>query len=298
MDIRHLNYFLEVARQKSFSKASEKLHISQPTISKMIKDMEEEWGVLLFERLSKGIQLTDAGEIVYKQAQKVVEAFENLMHPLEDLVNFKKGTIKIGLPPMIGSNFFPAILGKFQAQYPGISIHLVEEGSIKVEEKVMSGELDVGVALSPVQKDVFHTFTFVKEELRLVVHNGHRFAGKTKVALGELKDESIILFREDFALHDRIIQECIRSGFKPHIMYRSSQWDFISEMVAEGLGVAFLPEPICRNIRSKNVQVIKLVKPTIPWHLTMIWKKDKYLSFAAREWLKFTKELLSGRLAD
>lgn len=291
MDIRHLHYFLQVAHHKSFTKAAQSLYITQPTISKMIKSIEEELGVVLFNRSGKQVELTDAGQVIFAQAQDIVHSFQHLSVEPDDLIHLKKGRITIGLPPMIGSSFFPRVLGKFREQYPDIVIQLVEDGAKKVEEHVEKGLLDIGVVLSPANEALFHSFSLVEEKLMLLVHPSHRLAEQEKVKLSELHQEFFVFFRKDFALHDRVIAECVRAGFQPQVVYESSQWDFISEMVAANLGIALLPEPICRELDRNRIRVLPLVDPVIPWHLVMIWRKDRYLSFAAREWLRFTQDL-------
>lgn len=292
MDIRHLEYFLEVARNQSFTKAAEKLYITQPTISKTIRNMEDEWGVTLFYRQGKRIELTDAGHIMYQQAQQMVDSFQRVSAELEDLMNLKRGHLRIGLPPMVGSSFFPEVIGQFHRDYPKITIQLIEDGAKKVEADVESGQTDIGVAVLPVNKDVFHYYSFVKEKLNLLVHPSHRLAGRDHVHLNELANEAFVLFREDFTLHDRIIRECVSAGFEPRVVYESSQWDLISGMVAANLGIALLPETICKEIDSSRVTILPLDNPSIPWQLGMIWRKDRYLSFAVREWISFTRALL------
>lgn len=294
MDIRHLKYFLKVAEFKSFTKAAQDLYITQPTISKMVKNIEEELGVVLFNRSGKEIELTDAGQIIFEQAHNIVNSFQHLSSELDDLVNLKKGHIRIGLPPMIGSSFFPKVLGKFREQYPDVTIQLVEVGAKKVEEDVESGVLDIGVVLLPTKEELFQSFALVKEKLVLLVHPTHPFADKQAVSLHELENESFVFFREDFALHDRIIAECVRAGFQPRVIYESSQWDFISEMVAANFGIALLPDPICRELDEERIRVLPLIDPVIPWHLVMIWRKERYLSFAAREWIQFTQDLFGS----
>lgn len=290
MDIHHLTYFLEVARCKSFTKAAQNLYITQPTISKMIKNIEEELGAVLFERLGKKVELTDAGQAILLQVQNIVHSVQNLSSELDDLRQIQRGHIRIGLPPMVGSSFFPKILGKFHEAYPNITIQLWEDGAKKVADDVANGMLDIGVTLLPIEAEVFDWFSFVEDNLMLVVHPSHRLAAQLVVRLAELAEEEIILFHENFILHDRIMQECIQSGFQPRVSYESSQWDFISEMVAANLGVAFLPSTICRELDKKRVTVLPLIEPVIPWHLAVIWRKNRYLSFAAREWLSFTRQ--------
>lgn len=290
MDIHHLTYFLEVARCKSFTKAAQNLYITQPTISKMIKNIEEELGVVLFERLGKSVELTDAGQAIFRQTQNIVTSVESLASELDDIRQIRRGHIRIGLPPMVGSSFFPKVLGKFHEAYPGITVQLWEDGAKKVADDVASGSLDIGVTLLPLQEEIFDWFSFVEDNLMLLVHPTHRLASHSEVRLAELAGEEIILFHENFVLHDRIITACLQCGFQPHVSYESSQWDFISEMVAANLGVAFLPATICRDMDEHRVCVLPLIEPVIPWHLAVIWRKNRYLSFAAREWLVFTKQ--------
>lgn len=295
MDIRHMQYVLELARSGSFTKAANALHITQPTLSKAIKSLEEELGVELFKRDGKRIELTDAGRAITGQAHNITEAFHNLRLELDDLTNLNKGAIRIGIPPMAGSSFFPQVLREFRQKYPGLVIQMVEDGAKKLESKVADGKLDVGVVLLPVDGERFEFFTVIKERLKVIVQVKHPLAECASVSLRELAEEPFILFKEEFALHDRIIAECQRVGFRPKVHYESSQWDFIYELAAAGLGVAMLPETICRTLDHRRVAVLDLVEPEIPWHLGMIWGKKSYLPLAAREWVRFTRGIFGER---
>ncbi|MGI6092681.1 MAG: LysR family transcriptional regulator [Veillonellaceae bacterium] len=293
MDIHHLVYFIEVARHRNFTKAAQALHISQPSISKMIKVLEEELGVRLFSRTTRQIELTDAGRAVLHEAQHIINSFQNLKSELSDVMQLKTGNILFGLPPMIGASFFSKIIGKFNQQYPGITIKLIEVGSRQVEYGIEDGSLDIGVVALPIVKeDAFEMLSFVKEPLMVITPNDHRLAAKAKVSLVELKDEPLAFYREDFSLHDTIIERCSERGFYPKTICESSQWDFIAEMVAAKLGVALLPTTICRDLDPKRIKSIPLVDPIIYWDLAIIWKKDKYIPFAVKEWIKFTSSLL------
>jgi len=289
MDIRHLQYFVETARAKNFTKAAQRLYVTQPTVSKMVRTIEDELGVTLFDRSSKAVELTDAGTVIFRQAESIVKSFEQLSTELNDLMALKKGEVHIGLPPMVGSHFFPKIIRAFRDQYPLIAIHLVEDGANKIEAAVNDGTLDIGVVVLPVDESRFHTHSILNEPLMVLLHPSHALAGRDRLSLKELAHEAFILFREDFALHDRIIDACVRSGFQPRIVFESSQWDFIREMVAANLGVTLLPKPVCRDLDPAYLRAVPLVEQTIPWHLGLIWRKDRYLSYAAREWLRFTK---------
>ncbi|MCM3238901.1 LysR family transcriptional regulator [Heyndrickxia oleronia] len=292
MDIKHLQYFLEVAKYNSFSLAAEHLYITQPTISKMIKNLEKELGVSLFDRSKKKLTLTDAGQIILEQAKLIDLAFHNLETELDNLLGLKKGHIRIGIPPIFDAQFLLQLIGRFHEKYPGITFEFGEDGSKKIEEDVHNNHLDVGVIVLPTNNELFLHFPLMEEDLKLIIHPSHPLAQKTEVNLVELASEPFILFNKDFALHDRIISSCNSVGFNPHVISKSSQWSFIEEMVSWNLGVSLLPESICRHL-SKNVKAISIKNPSIRWELAIIWNKNQYLSYAAKEWLQFTKNHLS-----
>lgn len=291
MDIKHLQYFIEVTNFNSFTRAADHLFITQPTISKMIKNLENELGVELFDRSRKQLVLTDAGRVVLEQAKLINKAFHNLETEMDNLLGLKKGHIRIGLPPIMDASFFPRILSRFHEDYPNITFQLVEDGSKKIEEAVQQDKLDIGVVVLPTNTVLFHHFSFLKEDIHLVVHPSHRLASQDEIDLIDLKDESFILSNKDYVLRDLIISSCKEAGFSPHIVTESSRWDFIEEMVYCKLGVALLPEGLCRQ--DHRVKTIKVRNPSINWELGCIWSKDQYLPYAAKEWLKYTKEALT-----
>jgi DNA-binding transcriptional LysR family regulator len=124
----------------------------------------------------------------------------------------------------------------------------------------------------------------------LIVNANHPLASKSNIKLQDLRGESFILFREGFALHDRVRDACISEGFEPDIVYESGQWDFIGEMVASNLGIAFLPETVCNKLDPAKVAVIQEIEPNIHWNLAIIWRKNNYISHAARGWIEFVRE--------
>jgi DNA-binding transcriptional LysR family regulator len=291
MDIKQLQYFIEVAKWNSFTRAAEQLFITQPTISKMIKNLEDELGITLFNRSRKKLILTDAGKVIYEQAKLVDKAFHNIETEMDNLLELKKGHIRIGLPPIFDPTLFPKLVGSFHEKYPAISFELMESGSKKIEEEVENHQLDIGVVVLPTNNNVFEYFSFMEEDFMLIIHPEHKIAIQKEVNLSDLREESFIIFNKDFVLHDRIISSCNQAGFDPHIISESSQWSFIEEMVACKLGVSLLPKSICSHLTQK-VRTIKVVNPSIGWNLAIIWNKDQYLSYAAKEWLRYTKEQL------
>lgn len=293
MDLRHLRCIAEIVRHRSFTKAADALHVTQPTISKMVKGAEQELNVDIFVRDGKQVKLTDAGEAILRHAGPILQLYEGLLTEINDLTYLHKGSFRIGLPPMAGSRFFPPVIKQFQERYPGIAIQMVEDGARKIEQDLEEGALDVGVVLLPVDEERFDSFPIVQDRLNVILPPDHRLASRSRIELAELANEPFILFASDFALHERIIAECRTVGFEPKIAYESSQWDFIGELAAAGLGVAMLPETICRTLPPDKARAIPLVRPVIPWELAMAWRREGYLSLAAREWIRFTREIFS-----
>jgi DNA-binding transcriptional LysR family regulator len=295
MDIKQLQYFIEVSKFNSFTRAADRLFITQPTISKMIKNLEIELGVTLFDRSRKQLILTDAGRIILEQAKLVDKAFQNLELNIDNLTGLKSGHIRIGWPPIFNAHDFLRIVGMFHEQYPGITFQFEESGSKKIEEDIENNHLDVGIIVLPTQNDIFEHFAFMEEDLKLILHPSHPLVEKDVVNLAELEHESFILFNKDFVLNDRIIHTCKEAGFHPHIISESAHLHFIEEMVANKLGVSLLPDSICNKL-GENVRSIRVENPSIRWSLAIIWGKNHYISYAAKKWLEFTIEQLKQRL--
>jgi len=291
VDIIHLVYFTEVARQGSFTKAAEVLYVSQSTISKLIKNLENELGVSLFHRAPKKIILTDAGVLLYDKAIIILDTMNSINTELYNLAGTPQGHLRIGIPPMVQTLFSKAI-AEFNALYPQITIDLAENGCRKVEQQIHEGTLDVGIVILPTKDTVdLETVPFLKDPLMLIVHAHHPLATKAIVDMSELKDESFVLYRGDFALHDHILDKCKEIGFTPKVVCETAQWDFIVDIVASKLAIAFLPQMLCTKLDKELVCYLPLKNEIKPWHLAMAWKKDTYLSYATRAWLEYSFKL-------
>ena len=258
MEIKQIRAFLSVANNLNFTKASEEMYMTQSSISKIIKTLEEELETKLFYRNPK-IELTDSGHELFKQSVNLVSLLDNIPIEINNLIKLKKGEINIGIPPIIGASFFPRIIGEFKFLYPNIEIKLLEVGSKIIEEKLEKGELDIGIVCSfPKKSSIYDMFEYVKSPLMVGVNINNPLANKGIIYFKELKDENFILFQQDFSLYDFIIARCIDNSFQPNIICNSSQRDFIIEMVESELGITFLPEITCSTINRPDIKFIPL----------------------------------------
>ncbi|MED4583309.1 LysR family transcriptional regulator [Brevibacillus choshinensis] len=293
MDIRQLQYFVEVAKQKSFTKAANTMHVSQPSISKMMKALEEELGVVLLDRAERKMELTDAGELVYDHATKVLQLMDSLSSSIGEVRNMERGRVKMGMMPTVGSFLLPNVIAMFKKGYPGIDIEMKEYSAKLLEVHVEQGSIDVGLTVLPADTDKFDAVPLQAEDLVAIVHREHWLAERASVSLAELREEAFILFTEEYAIHDVVKQACVRSGFEPRVAYMSSLWDFVGELVATQLGISLVPRSIVRRLNNSELRIVDISAPVIDWQYALIYRKDRYLSHAARAFISFAEQHLS-----
>lgn len=292
MDFHHLKYFVEVADQKSFSKAARNLHISQSAISRTIKALEDELGVVLFIRNAKSVEMTDGGTIFLTHAKRVVFMFEHLKIDFENEFRLEQGSVLIGLPPVTDAPIFAQLLGEFKQTYPQIELELYEHGSKKIEISVQEGLIDVGIICTKPNAKEFDSFYLTSDPLSVILPKDNPLAQEDAISLDQLADQSFVLHKDDFNLHDEIVKSCKSVGFQPHIVFETSQRDLMLQTVAAHLAIALLPSRLCptegENTKvGSSVVVRPLVNPEIMHTLHVIWKKGHYLSHASRLWLDF-----------
>lgn len=284
MEFRTLRAFVEVVRQNGFTAAAKTLNATQSTVSKAVRQLEDEFGTPLLDRLGQGQRLTDAGEIVYRRAQKLIADQEDLLAELDALRGLKRGVLRLGLPPLGSGVMFAPLFTRYRQLYPGVEIQLVEYGSARLEEVLRLGEIDFAGSLLPIADDL-EWILVRREPLMALLPHHHRLADRDRITLEDLRDEPLILFESGFALNRVIISACRRAGFEPKIAARSSQIDFIVELANAGLGVAFLPEMLDERRPPGGPVSVALDAPETEWRLALVWRRGAFLSDAARAWL-------------
>lgn len=288
MEIRHLEYFIEVSRHKSFSKAAEAAHTSQPSVSKAIKDLESELGKTLFYRSTKYVELTDAGEIILEQAQEIVASFRNINTKLEGLTKLQTGKIHIGLPPITAVTTFSHMLSAFKNEYPKIQIRLFEFGPKKIEASLQEGLLDIGI-FTPEDSSLFEWIWFEEDPLSVIIHPGHRLANYSSIRYEDFDGEQLVLYNSDYKLHDIILDGCKRAGVNPEIAFETSQRELMTQMVEANLGLALLPSKICKELDPQIIVSRPFSDLKLCLQLALVRKKGRYLPHAAQEFLDFIK---------
>jgi DNA-binding transcriptional LysR family regulator len=168
-------------------------------------------------------------------------------------------------------------------------VRLVEHGADQIEAELLSGEIEVGASLLPIS-DAFAHQDLRNEPLMVVIPNGHQLAGQAEVSLAELRSSAFVMFEAGYAINRVVGDACRRQGFEPNVAARTSQVAFMLELVAAGLGVAFLPKMLTQNLGRGDVTAAQLSDPDTEWRLAMIWRRGAYLSHAAQAWLALARE--------
>jgi DNA-binding transcriptional LysR family regulator len=295
MELRTLRAFVEVVRQGGFSQAAKTVFATQSTVSKAVKQLEDELGFSLLDRAGHRSTLTAAGEIVYRRALVMLAERDDLVAELAELRGLKRGVLRIGLPPIGSDIVFAPIFAVYRSRYPGVDIQLVEYGSKRLEELIRAGEVDLGASLLPVSQD-FEWQDVRSEPIDVLIAADHPLATATSVELRALAGFPFILFEAGFALNAVILEACRQAGFTPAIAARSSQINFIIELVAAKLGVGFLPRMIAQRRKHPGVRHVDVVNPSMDWHMALIWRRGGYLSDAAKAWLALAGDFDSPRL--
>jgi LysR family hydrogen peroxide-inducible transcriptional activator len=294
MELRQLQYAIQIAIERNFSRAAEKLHIAQPSLSQQLSKLEKEIGVLLFQRSTNSVELTYAGSLFVEKSQKILDMVEQLKKEMEDISQMKKGRLVVGSMPITGSTILPFVVPAFQRAYPEIEISLVEETSSNLEILTHNGQTDISLLSLPLSEDSLEYEPLLEEEIVLAVPPLHPFAERTDfIDIHELKQESFIALKKGQGFHKLTFELCQQAGITPKIVFESSNMETVQSLVAAGMGIAFVPLLISKRIRSELAPVYLRIKGEPTRTLVIAHRKSRYLSKAAEAFIATMKTVIS-----
>ncbi|SNB47168.1 LysR family transcriptional regulator [Geobacter sp. DSM 9736] len=283
MDLKQLNFFLEVADSGGFTKAAEKLNIAQSALSIAIKKLEEELEVKLFVRRDRKVTLTAEGESLALNAKDIFKVVARARQEVADLRGLVRGEVRVGLTPMLSSFFFPKILSAFKRRYPALQISIYGDSAWNIQRKIESGDIDMGIITGRVP-DGLDSHHMLREEVVACVHRFHPFAVKKKCKISDLLAEPLVQFKKGYYLRELIDEIAAREGILPVVMAESNLFSLVRSLVKEELGVAFLLKMAVD--KDPGVATISC-DPPLFLDLAIAWKKDVPLSPANRAFVNF-----------
>lgn len=287
MTLHQLKIFLAVAQQRSFTNAAHELHLSQPDVSLHIRELEEEIGLPLFERVRKKVHLTQAGVVLREQANRIFAQLREAEQALAELKGLLHGSLPIGASTTIGMYLLPRALGDFRRRFPGVQVNMRIANTQEIERMVREMEVDVGLTggvLTPTQE--LKVGTYLEDELVLILSPKHSLARKRKIPLVDLQEETFIL-REPGSATRQVFEKALRDRkMALRIGMELDSTEAIKWAVAEGLGVSVVSRhAVVREIKeglllARRIHGIPLHRP-----LHIVYHGQRALSPAARAFL-------------
>lgn len=273
MELRHLIYFQAVAEELNYRKAAERLFISQPGLSRQIKQLEVLLGVQLFERDKKHVELTTAGAFLKAEVDFVINHLESTRSQLKLIESGKVGELRIGFLGSASNRILPKLLNRINTEQPLITTSLEELSNSVQVEMILKDKLDLGfVRLSSVPEDL-EMKSVLRDTFSLVVPKNHPIEQLNFQSVSQFKNESFILFSSDYSnyYYEQIMSICRDSGFSPKIRHKSVHALTIFRLVENGLGVAIVPTSLKEGY---DLKVRFMEIPGIPQftELSVIWK--------------------------
>jgi LysR family transcriptional regulator, cyn operon transcriptional activator len=234
MELRHLRYFLAVAEHLHFRVASEELLVSQPTLSEQIKDLEKELGVDLFDRIGRGIRLTQAGETFVGYARRVMSVLDEGQSAILEFDQLLRGRLRIGVVQTVGTYLMPRVAANFMDRFPKVSLRIESLPAPDIEESVSVGKLDLGISFGDVSNELVRVEPLFDEQFVLVVGKKHPLANRKRIRLEALKDESLCMMSHGFCTRKLIDDAFASFGRSPRVVVEMTTIEACVAVTAAG----------------------------------------------------------------
>ncbi len=290
MELRQLEYFQMASRLKNITRAAERLRVSQPNITVAIKKLEAELGIQLFDRSQKQLSLTPEGAVFLNRIELALRNIQDAILEVNDYKKLQKGTIKIGIPSMIGAYLFPRIFSSFQHHYSHLDIYLYEEGSMAIRDQLERDELDFGIVIITDASQNLQLLPMANCQIVACIPPSNPLSQQKSLSLEDLHDMDLIMLKEGSYLRNVILKKCKERNITPNIILESNQIETIKGLIAKDVGISFLLDFVVKDAAEF---VIRPLEEPILVDVGLAWKKDRYISRAAQSFIDFCQETLS-----
>ena len=249
LDIAKLNAFVVVVEESNISKAAVRLNMQQPPLTRLIKSLEDELGVLLFNRLPRGVETTQAGQVLYQEARSILSHAQSIQQRLSYIAKGMEGQLRIGFTNSAGLHaFLPTLLAQYRALYPAVNIHLEEHGSRALTEAILNQKLDIAFLRKPAAEGLGLTSIHLFDEpLMVALPIDHPLAEmQESIDMADLAQDDFVLYRRlnGQDLYDHILSLCLQAGFRPRIIQETPRLTLSLNLIAAGIGISIVPQSI------------------------------------------------------
>ncbi|MEL7623204.1 MAG: LysR family transcriptional regulator [Clostridiales bacterium] len=288
MKLQQLRYFQAACRYGSTLHAAEALHISQPTVSMAIKELEQEFGLTLITRQYKGFSLTHEGKTFLELTERLLDYADNVVQIMRDLGQ-KRNLIRLGMPPMIGSILFPMIYVDFGRKHPEVNFTTAESGSRMLLQQLNDNLLDMVFVphTGPLPAE-YGAIPVMCMETVCCVSKEHRLAKNQSITVEDLRNEPLVMFRNSFFQNELISQMFERRSIEPKVLHYSEQLSTIQKLVESNTAVGF----IFRNISEQITNIVNLsFEPKVTLQVSLAWRNSSYMYSDMLKFIQYFKSL-------
>ncbi|MFJ9446654.1 transcriptional regulator CynR [Kitasatospora sp. NPDC101235] len=292
-ELRHLRYLLAVAEHGNFTRAAEELHISQPTLSQQIKQLERTLGVQLLDRTGRTVRLTDAGAVYTDHARRALRdlaAAERAVHDVHDL---SRGHLRLGVTPTFTAYLVGPLTAELHTRHPGVGLTLTEATQDRIEAALLADDLDLGIAFSGTHLPGIAATALFTEALSLVTGTPRTGAAPGPLPVHALKDEQLALLSEDFATRGHIDEYLARHRAAPRITVEANSVQALTEIVRRTNLATVLPDAVTHD--HPHLTPVPLDPPLPTRTVTLLHREGAYRSAAARAFTRLTHDLVHAR---
>jgi LysR family transcriptional regulator, transcriptional activator of the cysJI operon len=290
MDVRDLQVFLSVAKHLNFTRAAEEVHLSQPSVSVRMRQLERDLGSKLFEQLGKKVALTEAGQLLLPYAMRVIAAMDDTRHAIDELQGLERGSLRIGASTTPGMYLVPQTIAQFKKQYPRIEVHLGVKDTRQIEEGIIRNKFDFGFVGGHLVGDEVDVLPWITDELKLIVPIGHRFARKRTVNPQDLSSEQFILREQGSATRAVVASHLRKLRIEPEAAMEIENPESVKKAVQSGLGIAFISAfAVETELKARTLVAVNIRNLEIRRELKIVYRKDKHLSRAAQAFIEIAR---------
>lgn len=293
MQIGQLRCFLAVADHRHFTRAARELGLAQPSVSAQVRRLEAELGGELFHRMKGNLTLTPAGEALLPFARRILADVDAATSELSEVGGMARGRLAIGATPSLAATLVPPVLSRFHASYPGIELTLREAGSMDLVAALEEGAVDIALVILPVRHDVLETQALLREELVVAVAPTHPLARRRTVAMTDLRDVPLVMFREGYDLRSATEAACRAAGFAPTFAIEGGEMDGVLRLTAAGLGAAIVPSLVVEP--GGPLRAVRITGSSLTRTIGIAHRRDRRLSRAAQELVDTVHSLVRDR---
>ena len=242
MNIRDLQYLVAVADYQQFAKAADVCNVSQPSLSMQIKKLEEELGIVVFERTHKQIFITSVGDKIIAKARNILREVEEMRDIGKIFADECAGEFKLGLIPTVAPYLLPDFLPLIKKSLPKLEIHITESQTAVLLNELQQGTIDAAILALPIAQTNLESELLYEEPFYLAVPPGHRLARKSKVSHQDLNNEAVLLLEDGHCLREQAFDICSSGGAKEQTNFRASSLETLRHIIATGSGVTLMPK--------------------------------------------------------